>query len=216
MYIMWRRINSCHKKPLLQDPRSRRKSRRRAKLTTVAIYKRKREDCKITEALLPTKHPRESFCQNDTKQNETQLTHSVPILLLNDTIIDIDGVVLPRTKKRFGEDMTELPDLFLLQITCMCVCMCMCLKISPYDAKNPFLAPVHLHRELHKSGDRSCMHIEFDITGSKIRYDAGDHVAVYPVNSIELVEKLGKRLDVDLGLAFTLTNVDGKLCLNYF
>lgn len=78
----------------------------------------------------------------------------------------------------------------------------------PYDAKNPFLAPVHLHRELHKSGDRSCMHIEFDITGSKIRYDAGDHVAVYPVNSIELVEKLGKRLDVDLGLAFTLTNVD--------
>ncbi len=38
-----------------------------------------------------------------------------------------------------------------------------------YDAKNPFLAPVTVNRELHKSGDRSCMHIEFDITGSKIR-----------------------------------------------
>lgn len=92
----------------------------------------------------------------------------------------------------------------------------MCVCVSPYDAKNPFLAPVHLHRELHKSGDRSCMHIEFDITGSKIRYDAGDHVAVYPVNCSELVEKLGKRLDVDLGLAFTLTNVDGKSCLHCF
>lgn len=40
----------------------------------------------------------------------------------------------------------------------------------PHDAKNPFLAPVLVNRELHKpSSKRSCMHIEFDITGSKIR-----------------------------------------------
>ena len=39
----------------------------------------------------------------------------------------------------------------------------------PYDAKNPYLAPVKINRELHKDGDRSCMHIEFDISGSKIR-----------------------------------------------
>ena len=43
------------------------------------------------------------------------------------------------------------------------------------------------------------------------RYDAGDHVAVFPVNDSELVEKLGERLNIDLGKAFTLTNVDGKL-----
>lgn len=78
----------------------------------------------------------------------------------------------------------------------------------PYDAKNPYLAPVRVNRELHKSGNRSCMHIEFDISNSKIRYDSGDHVAVYPVNCVELVEKIGKRLNVDLELAFTLTNVD--------
>lgn len=78
----------------------------------------------------------------------------------------------------------------------------------PFDAKNPFLAPVLVNRELHKGGDRSCMHIEFDITGSKIRYDAGDHVAVYPVNDPELVEAIGNRLDADLGKTFTLTNVD--------
>ena len=44
------------------------------------------------------------------------------------------------------------------------------LCFRPYDAKNPYLAPVKVNRELHKGGDRSCLHIEFDITGSKIRY----------------------------------------------
>jgi len=72
------------------------------------------------------------------------------------------------------------------------------------------MAPVVEHRELHKSGDRSCMHIEFDLTGSKIRYDAGDHLAVFPVNDSNLVEKLGSLLGVDLGVTFTLTNVDGE------
>lgn len=78
----------------------------------------------------------------------------------------------------------------------------------PYDAKNPYLAPVKVNRELHKSGDRSCMHIEFDISGSKIRYEAGDHVAVYPINDTEIVEAIGKRLNIDLDTVITLTNVD--------
>ncbi|XP_060572086.1 NADPH--cytochrome P450 reductase-like [Ruditapes philippinarum] len=78
----------------------------------------------------------------------------------------------------------------------------------PFDAKNPYLAPVKVNRELHKSGDRSCMHIEFDISGSKIRYEAGDHVAVYPINDTEIVEAIGKRLNIDLDTVFTLTNVD--------
>ena len=46
-----------------------------------------------------------------------------------------------------------------------------CFMRRPYDAKNPFMAPIRVHRELHKGGDRSCMHIELDITGSKIRYE---------------------------------------------
>lgn len=44
---------------------------------------------------------------------------------------------------------------------------------SPFDMKNPFLAAVKTNRELHKTGERSCMHIEFDINGSKMRYDTG-------------------------------------------
>jgi len=53
------------------------------------------------------------------------------------------------------------------------------------------------------------MHIEFDISRSKIRYDAGDHVAVFPVNDAEIVEQLGARVGVDLGTVVTLTNTDG-------
>jgi len=78
----------------------------------------------------------------------------------------------------------------------------------PYDAKNPYLSPVSVNRELHNGGDRSCMHIEFDISGSKIRYEAGDHVAVYPINDAALVDAIGKLVDTDLDQAITLTNVD--------
>lgn len=39
----------------------------------------------------------------------------------------------------------------------------------PFDAKNPFLAPVTVNRRLNKAGDRHLMHLELDITGSKIR-----------------------------------------------
>ncbi|CAG5125401.1 unnamed protein product, partial [Candidula unifasciata] len=48
----------------------------------------------------------------------------------------------------------------------------------PYDVKNPYLASVTVNRELHKGGDRSCMHIELDISESKIRVGSPyDHMA---------------------------------------
>lgn len=78
----------------------------------------------------------------------------------------------------------------------------------PFDARNPFLAPIQVNRELHKGGDRSCMHIEFDITNSRLRYEAGDHVAVYPMNDQTLVERIGELLEVDLDTVFSLKNVD--------
>jgi len=80
----------------------------------------------------------------------------------------------------------------------------------PFDAKNPFLSRVIEWRELHKNGERSCMHIELDISNSKLRYDAGDHVALYPVNDQDMVNRLGELLDVDLDTVITLVNVDGK------
>lgn len=77
----------------------------------------------------------------------------------------------------------------------------------PHDAKNPFLAPVLLQRELYK-GSRSCMHIEVDIEGSKMRYDSGDHIAVYPENNDATVKRIGELLDTNLDTVFTLKNTD--------
>ncbi|XP_023309317.2 NADPH--cytochrome P450 reductase isoform X1 [Lucilia cuprina] len=78
----------------------------------------------------------------------------------------------------------------------------------PFDAKNPFLAPVTVNRELHHGGGRSCMHIELNIEGSKMRYDAGDHVAMYPINDKDLVDRLGKLCQADLDTVFSLINTD--------
>lgn len=79
----------------------------------------------------------------------------------------------------------------------------------PFDAKNPFLALVKEHRELHSaSSDRSCMHIEFDLEGSRLRYDAGDHLAVFPTNDSKLVSRIGELLGADLDELMTLTNTD--------
>ncbi|CAG7834982.1 unnamed protein product [Allacma fusca] len=78
----------------------------------------------------------------------------------------------------------------------------------PFDAKNPFMAKLKLNKELHKAGDRSCMHIELDITNSKMRYDSGDHVAIYPQNDSVLVNTIGKLLGVNLDQVISLVNVD--------
>merc|ERR1712198_822128 len=70
-------------------------------------------------------------------------------------------------------------------------------------------APIKINKNIHKSGSgRHCMHIEVDIEGSRIRYDAGDHVAAYPINNQELVTKIGTLLDINLDQVFTLINLD--------
>merc|ERR1719474_1959309 len=63
----------------------------------------------------------------------------------------------------------------------------------PFDLKNPWMAPIKVNRNLHSDGsDRYCMHLELDISGSRIRYDAGDHVAIYPKNDSVLVDRIGE------------------------
>lgn len=79
----------------------------------------------------------------------------------------------------------------------------------PFDQKNPFLAQVMVNRELHSAqSGRSCRHIELSLEDSKLRYEAGDHAAVYPTNDENIVQGMAKILGVDLSTVFTLTNVD--------
>jgi NADPH-ferrihemoprotein reductase len=53
---------------------------------------------------------------------------------------------------------------------------------GPFNAHNPYLAPVAESRELFTSGDRNCIHMDVDISGSTLKYQSGDHLAVWPNN----------------------------------
>ncbi|KAJ1929077.1 hypothetical protein IWQ60_001478 [Tieghemiomyces parasiticus] len=70
--------------------------------------------------------------------------------------------------------------------------------VPTYDVKHPYWAPVALTRELFTSTERSCLHVELDISDAQgMTYLTGDHAAVWPVNPEREVDRL---LNV-LGLA---------------
>ncbi|KAI5301014.1 NADPH-cytochrome P450 reductase [Ascosphaera atra] len=54
---------------------------------------------------------------------------------------------------------------------------------GPYNGSNPYVATVKASRELFKAKDRNCVHMELDISGSGLTYQAGDHLAVWPHNA---------------------------------
>lgn len=61
------------------------------------------------------------------------------------------------------------------------------------------------------------MHIEMEISGSKLSYVAGDHVAIFPRNDPQLVGRIGELLHTDMDMYISLTNVDrelGKIACN--
>lgn len=80
-------------------------------------------------------------------------------------------------------------------------------KSPPYGLKNPIKCKPINYRELYK-GDRSCLHVEFDLTGEIIGYRTGDHLVVFPEIDQDLVETLGRLLGIDLDEIISMKCID--------
>jgi NADPH-ferrihemoprotein reductase len=63
---------------------------------------------------------------------------------------------------------------------------------GPYNAHNPYIAPIAESREVFTVKDRNCLHMEIDVSGSNVSYQTGDHVAVWPTNAGKEVDRFLK------------------------
>ncbi len=69
---------------------------------------------------------------------------------------------------------------------------------SGYSKKNPFPAPVLTVRNLNAAGSaKEVNHVEFDLAGSGLAYEAGDALGVIPQNCPELVSAVIAALGAD-------------------
>lgn len=90
---------------------------------------------------------------------------------------------------------------------------------GPFNNTHPYIAPIVQSKELFHSKDRSCVHIDFDISGSNLRYSTGDHLAIWPSNSVENIERFNKAFgftDEKLETAFSLKSLDTTVHIPFY
>jgi NADPH-ferrihemoprotein reductase len=74
---------------------------------------------------------------------------------------------------------------------------------------SPYAASIVLAKELHSStSERSCVHIEFDLSGTGINYQHGDHLGVFAENMLPVVQRAAASLKLPLDYSFSLSMPD--------
>ena len=63
---------------------------------------------------------------------------------------------------------------------------------GPYNAHNPYIAPIAESREIFNDKSRNCLHMEIDVSDSNLSYMTGDHIAVWPNNAGREVDRFLK------------------------
>ena len=61
---------------------------------------------------------------------------------------------------------------------------------GPFNAHNPYIAPIAESKELFTAKNRNCLHMEIDVSASNITYTTGDHIAIWPTNAGKEVDRL--------------------------
>eukprot|EP00897_Mesotaenium_endlicherianum_P009537 jgi/Mesen1/8611/ME000050S08023 len=78
-------------------------------------------------------------------------------------------------------------------------------KTGSADAHPYYRVPIAVRKELHSAeSERSCIHVELDISDTGITYETGDHVAIFADNQADVVEAAAKCLRLPLDTSFTL------------
>ncbi|KAH8728639.1 hypothetical protein GQ44DRAFT_701743 [Phaeosphaeriaceae sp. PMI808] len=65
---------------------------------------------------------------------------------------------------------------------------------GPFNANNPYIAPIVESYELFATGERNCLHMEIDVSGTNLSYTTGDHIAIWPNNAGKEVDRVFKVL----------------------
>jgi NADPH-ferrihemoprotein reductase len=60
---------------------------------------------------------------------------------------------------------------------------------GPFNSHNPYIAPIANSHELFSVKDRNCIHVDVDVSGSNLSYQTGDHIAIWPTNPGEEVDR---------------------------
>lgn len=88
---------------------------------------------------------------------------------------------------------------------------------GPFDHSHPYLSKITKSRELFKTKERSCVHAEFDLSDSNLRYTTGDHLAIWPSNANENIDVFLKAFGLEdkVDSVFELKALDSTVSLPF-